>query len=68
MISPTWLALLSPRFRGIALEMDRAPVSRREGILKRWLATQPDGDEIMAAVMAADPDGPCPLPGDIRKN
>jgi hypothetical protein len=56
------LALMTPRFRAIAVAMARLPVAERRPCFEAWLARQPDAAEIRRAMADVDPYGPCPLP------
>jgi hypothetical protein len=47
------LALMNPRFRVIAPELDRLPVAERKPRFFAWLKAQPDGRGIWVAMTAA---------------
>ncbi len=59
------LAHATAALRPIFERMAAAPLAERRGIAEDWLRGRTDADFIQRAIVAADPDGPMPVPGSL---
>ncbi len=51
-MTSTILALMTPKFRRLAVTLESLPVCEREDYLTAWCAKDPDGDDILKAIKA----------------